>query len=177
MPVDARDRRSGHSSCRRTSTQYAPTRAPTIWPCCGNSTRRPRPPQVIVHCWSVTPEPIAFDEAQRRGFWSLLHIARTWTDMPSLPRVVLTVVADGLNQCPRNRSRERGEGDAAGFGPRHTAGAGSDPDPQRRSRTIRSCRYPRRARGGVSRARNRSDDRLARWMPMDPGVSPRPAGR
>jgi acyl transferase domain-containing protein len=57
-----------------------------------------RPPQVIVHCWSVTPEPIAFDEAQRRGFWSLLHIARAWTDMPSLPRVVLTVVADGLNR-------------------------------------------------------------------------------
>jgi acyl transferase domain-containing protein len=57
-----------------------------------------RAPQVVVHCWNVTRGSISFDEAQRRGFWSLLHLARAWTEMLSLPRVAVTVVTDGLNR-------------------------------------------------------------------------------
>ena len=55
-------------------------------------------PRVVVHCWNVTRGPIAFDDAQRRGFWSLLHLANAWTELLSLPRVVVTVVTDGLNR-------------------------------------------------------------------------------
>jgi acyl transferase domain-containing protein len=55
-------------------------------------------PRVVVHCWNVTRGPIAFDEAQRRGFWSLLHLANTWTELLTLPRVVVTVITDGLNR-------------------------------------------------------------------------------